>query len=92
MLNAWFIEKSEKWDLNNYSEQYKLFLKNFENVHWSKKSYKKYLKFNCKTKKYLLFSKINIKFRYFIFIKLFSRLNYESKNFFFNIWKMNEFS
>lgn len=89
MLNAWFIEKSEKWDLNNYSEQYKLFLKNFENVHWSKKSYKKYLKFNCKTKKYLLFSKINIKFRYFIFIKLFSRLNYESKNFFFNIWKMN---
>lgn len=83
MLNAWFIEKSEKWDLNNYSEQYKLFFEKISKMYIDKKkSYKKYLKFNCKTKKYLLFSKINIKFRSFIFIKLFSSLNYESKNFF----------
>lgn len=65
-------------------------LKSFERyVCWSKKSYKKYLKFNYKIKKYLLFSKISIKFRYFTSIKLFSRFNYESKNFFFNIWEMN---
>lgn len=32
-----------------------------------KKSYQKYLKFNCKRKEYLLFSKINIKFTTLLF-------------------------
>lgn len=37
MLNAWFIEKSEKWDLNNYSEQYKLFFEKISKMYIDQK-------------------------------------------------------
>lgn len=59
-----------------------------------KKSYQKYLKFNCKRKEYLLFSKINIKFTtlLFYFYKSIFEIQLWIKQFvffFLFIWKMN---